>query len=312
VVLQGFSLRSRRDAAAVRFGSEVARVDAHGERGAGVPYTTSVTIDRNGGKRILVDGSPPASLDELRRLFPVLAFTPDRLAVVKGGPLVRRTYLDRMLGRVQPARASLPSDYASALAQRNAALRRAGAGLSSQDAIEPWTDAVARLGAELDEARAAVVGALAPRFAAFAARLGLAEAVLGYTRTEVTVESLAARLARDLERGTTGLGPHLADLELTAGERDLRAYGSQGEQRAAMLALLLAEAEALLDLRGEPPLLLLDDVLSELDEGRREALLAAVPAGSQVVVTATSPRALPARVRADLVVDVEPGRAVVR
>jgi DNA replication and repair protein RecF len=164
---------------------------------------------------------------------------------------------------------------------------------------------VAALGSELDLARAELAAALGPSFAGAAGELGLAAATLGYEGREVSVADLDARLERDLERGTTGLGPHLRDVEIRAGDRDLRGFGSQGEQRTAVLALLLAEAAVLTERRGSPPLLLLDDVLSELDAGRRRALLAGLPAGGQTLVSATSVDALPAGAPApDLVVTV--------
>ena len=98
------------------------------------------------------------------------------------------------------------------------------------------------------------------------------DASLGYDGEPPTIAALEARLDRDLERGATGLGPHLDDIAIRSGDRDLRTFGSQGEQRLAVLALLLAEAELIAERRGVPPLLLLDDVLSELDERRRRIL----------------------------------------
>jgi DNA replication and repair protein RecF len=309
---QGFSPRTRRDLRAIRFGSDAARVETSGRRGNGVPYRTQVTLGPAGVKQIELDGAPLPTADELRRHFPVLAFTPDRLAVVKGGPLIRRTYLDRMLGRLSPAQASVPVEYARALAQRNASLRRLREGATTREALRPWTTALARLGTELDDARSAAVSALAEPFAASAAELGLDDATLEYEARRLTVEELDARLERDLARGTTGAGPHLRDVRIAAGTRDLRSFGSQGEQRLAVLALLLAEARLHLADRGDPPLLLLDDVMSELDDTRRRALLTLVPAGCQTLVTATSDRSLPSGADVAAIVDVTPGRASVR
>ncbi|TMK54305.1 MAG: hypothetical protein E6G60_22290 [Actinobacteria bacterium] len=102
-----------------------------------------------------------------------------------------------------------------------------------------------------------------------------------------------AQLERDLDRGTTGVGPHLDDVQLLSGTRDLRSFGSQGEQRLTVLALLLAEAELIADRRGHPPLLLLDDVLSELDPDRRRALAQRVATTGQTLVTSTTASALP-------------------
>jgi DNA replication and repair protein RecF len=121
------------------------------------------------------------------------------------------------------------------------------------------------------------------------------------------VDELESRLDRDLERGATGAGPHLDDVEILAGDRDLRAFGSQGEQRLAVLALLLAEAEFVRVRRGSAPLLLLDDVLSELDPERRRILAGRLRAFGQTLITSTSSAALPAE--PDQLVEVEAGEA---
>src|SRR5439155_1021205 len=126
-----------------------------------------------------------------------------------------------------------------------------------------------------------------------AEQLGMPEAMLGYDAEPPSVEVLEARTERDLERGATGLGPHLDDIAVLSGDRDLRAFGSQGEQRLAVLALLLGEAELLEERRGVRPLLLLDDVLSELDPERRRVLADRLRAGGQALVTSASANALP-------------------
>jgi DNA replication and repair protein RecF len=268
---------------------------------------TEVTIVPGAGKELRLNGARAESAETLRARLAALVFVPDRLAVVKGGPAVRRAYLDRMLGRVFPSQALLPGEYGRALAQRNEALRRARAGASTRDAVAPWTERVAALGAELDESRARLVSLLAEGFARSAATLGLEPATLAYPPAPPSAAELEARLARDLERGTTSLGPHLRDVDLRAGDLELRAFGSQGEQRTAVLALVLAEAELLAERRGSPPLLLLDDVLSELDRSRRAALLDLLPPGGQAIVTATSVDAVPAGVEPALVVGVRRG-----
>jgi len=201
----------------------------------------------------------------------------------------------------------VPLDYAAALAQRNAALRRVAAGFSSREALAPWTQRVAELGLELAVSRRRVLELLRPGFAERAGELGLADVSLAYRGEPATQEALEARIDRDLERGSTGLGPHLDEIAVSAGERDLRSFGSQGEQRLAVLSLLLAEADLIDATRQIPPLLLLDDVLSELDPGRREILAARVGGRGQTVITTTSRAALPAEPAQ--VVEVRPGEA---
>jgi DNA replication and repair protein RecF len=199
----------------------------------------------------------------------------------------------------------LPADYGAAVAQRNAALRRTARDLSGREAIEPWSERVAALGAQLVAARLETIAQLEASFAARAGELGLARCSLGYEGEPPTLEKLAAALDRDLERGSTSLGPHLDDVVLLADGRDLRGYGSQGEQRLALLALLLAEAGTIADRTGVAPLLLLDDVLSELDPERRRLLADRVREVGQALVTATDAAMLPAA--PDQLLEVTPG-----
>ena len=301
---QGFSPRTRSDAQLIRFGERAGRVNVRGTR-AGVPLELEVTLASGEGKHARLNGATLRSAEQLRAEAATLVFTPDRLGVVKGGPAVRRAYFDRVAGRLAPARAGLSAEYGAAVGQRNAALRRIAAGFSGRDALEPWTARVVELGAELVTARQDALALLRLPFADHADGLGLTEADLRYDGEPPTREALDARVDADLARGATGLGPHLDDIVLSAGARELRTYGSQGEQRLALLALLLAEADLLADRRGTAPLLLLDDVLSELDPTRRRALADRVARAGQAVVTATDAAMLPGE--PDQLLDVSPG-----
>jgi DNA replication and repair protein RecF len=299
---QGFSPRTRSEGQLVRFGEEAALLALNVIRG-GVTHEIKVRLSTTAVKHAEVDGARLPSSELLRREFPALVFTPDRLAIVKAGPAARRAYFGRAAGRLYPGRAAVPQDYAAALAQRNAALKRIQLGLSKRDALAPWTERVAELGALLTALRRDTVAALAPGFAERAGELGLAGARLGYESAAPTVADHEARLDSDIARGTTGLGPHRDDILIAAGSRDLRSFGSQGEQRLAVLSLLLAEAELL----NREPLLLLDDVLSELDPGRRRVLAARIAELGQVVITATERSAFP--LEPAQVVEVTPGQA---
>lgn len=283
VATQAFSPRTRADRRVVQFDQQAARAAARGRAGS-TPFESEVTIRSTGPKSALLNGTT-TSTEELRRRLPVLAFVPDRLAVVKGGPVVRRTYFDRMLARVRPARGQDAGRYAAALAQRNAALRRVAASLAPPSSIEPWDSAVAELGTRLDAARAGLVETIAGPFYERCGHLGLAAATLTYEHEPLQEHALAAARDRDIHRGATTSGPHLRDIEIRCGGRELRGYGSQGQQRLAVLGLLLAEAELLAEERGLSPLLLLDDVLSELDGDRRRDLLASLALSTQTVLT---------------------------
>src|SRR5262249_34489266 len=154
-------------------------IDLEGDR-AGVTTTVEVTLGVNETKRVRLNGASLRSADALRTELATLVFTPDRLSVAKGGPAVRRAYFDRALGRLLPARATLPIEYGSAVGQRNAVLRRAGSGRSPVDAVDPWTTQVVRLGRELAAARTETVALLSGGFTAKAAELGLDGAILEY------------------------------------------------------------------------------------------------------------------------------------
>jgi DNA replication and repair protein RecF len=292
VATQGLSFRTRQDVQLIRRGAEEGASRVVGRRDT-VPLEAEVRLSSRDAKRIRLNGSQLASAEELRARVHTLVFTPDRLAVVKGGPAARRAYFDRVLTRALPARGDLAIAYGAALGQRNAALRRVAAGLSDRDALEPWTEQVVQLAAQLVDARRTLLGLLAPAFTERAGELGLDDARVSYEGEAPSREALDERLARDLERGSTGIGPHLDEIRISAGERELRMYGSQGEQRLAVLSLLLAEARLLTDQARIPPLLLLDDALSELDGDRRGLLSARLGTTGQTLVTATGAEALP-------------------
>lgn len=307
VATQGFSPRTRSDAQLIRFGRPAARVAIVGEH-ARAPAEIELTLRAGEAKRARLNGASLRAAEELRTRLPTLVFTPDRLVVVKGGPAARRSYFDRVLGRLYPGRAAAAVDYAAALAQRNGALRRIAAGVSARDSLDPWTQRVAELGRSLVDARRELLDLLAPPFAEVAAELRLESAGLRYDGEPVTGAELDRRAEQDLARGFTGAGPHLHDVAIAAGDRDLRSFGSQGEQRLAVLSLLLAEAELIAGRGGAPPLLLLDDVLSELDPARRDILARRIRrTEAQALLTATSASALPEP--PDGLVEVSPGRA---
>jgi DNA replication and repair protein RecF len=298
---QGFSPRARNDAQLVRFGETAGRVQLEGKRGD-VSVAVDVVLAAGDTRRIGLNGSTLKSAEELRSRLQTLVFTPDRLGVVKGGPATRRAYFDRTLGRLYPSRAQIPGEYAAAVGQRNAALRRVALGASSPDALAPWSERVLALGADLVEARQEALVLLSPSFEEAAERLGLASASLAYEGEVVSPEELESRLPRDLERGVTGVGPHLHEIRVEAAGRDLRSFGSQGEQRIAVLALVLGEAGVIAERSGAPPLVLLDDVLSELDGDRRRALAELISGSGQTVVTTAAAAALPGEPAQSLVV----------
>jgi DNA replication and repair protein RecF len=227
-------------------------------------------------------------------------FLPERLELVKGSPGARRAHLDQLVAALWPSRAGTRSAYSRALAQRNALVARVRAGAAGKAALDAWDAELARHGIRLMQDRSEAVDSLRPLFTELAASLGLpAEAELRYRPRSAAADAdgLAAELAErrqaDLERGFTAHGPHRDELQLLLAGASLRAYGSQGQQRAALLALLFAERSLLAERRARPPLMLLDDVMSELDAERRELLASLLRSGGQAVITNTEPEHVP-------------------
>ncbi|MDQ3409285.1 MAG: DNA replication and repair protein RecF [Actinomycetota bacterium] len=315
----GRSCRTANEREVLRFGAQAARAEVDLVDTEGTTHALKVGYAPGEVKRLLADGAPVERLLDVGFRPLVSVFLPDRLELVKGPPALRRAHLDQVVAAARPARAATRRAYARALAQRNALLARVRAGLVPRHALEAWDLELARHGIALRDDRAAVVADLVTPFATAAQQLGLhGELELRFRpRTRaVDPEALAAelgeRLDSDLERGFTGHGPHRDDLALLRDGRELRTYGSRGEQRLGLLALLLAEREVLGAARGRPPLLLLDDVMSELDSDRRTALVRRlVRDGGQSVITTTDVANVPGAEGADVIrVAVRDGAAV--
>jgi DNA replication and repair protein RecF len=302
------SCRTSNEREVVRSGEPVARVVAE-VGGDDVSHTLEVGFSpAQKEKLVKVDGAP---LDRSAAPPPrplVCVFLPDRLELVKGAPASRRSHLDQVVAALWPARAETRTAYSRALAQRNALVARVRAGASRADLLDAWDAELARHGAQLMADRARAVSSIAPVFSARAAELGLPDPVeVRYAPRSKAADAaglraeLIERRGADLERGFTTHGPHRDDLALLHGGRPLRTLGSQGQQRVGLLALLFAERDVL-GARGRPPLMLLDDVMSELDSTRRERLADLVRAGGQALITTTDVDHVPGASGADVTV----------
>ncbi len=294
----GRSPRTRNDRELVRFGAQAARVTVHLIDGSD-QHELTVAFGAGAGevqpaKRMSADGAPVERLLDVESRPLVSVFMPDRLELVKGPPAVRRAHLDQLIAAVSPVRAATRREYSRVLAQRNALLGRIRSGVASRTTLSTWDRELAAKALALQSDRREVAELLAEPFAERARTLGCAgEVRLEYrprsrARDEdAFVEELVQRLDGDLQRGFTGHGPHRDELALLRDGRELRVYGSQGEQRLALLALLLAERWVLGRERGRTPLMLLDDVMSELDAERRELLAAELASAGQSVIATT-------------------------
>ncbi|HXQ90048.1 MAG TPA: DNA replication and repair protein RecF [Acidimicrobiales bacterium] len=247
---------------------------------------------------------------ELAEALQITVFSPDDLHLVQDGPAGRRTYLDDVLVDRHARFETLVSEVERILRQRAAVLRQSGGRLNPDIAatLDVWDGRLAESGSQLAEARAALAEELAPRATAAYERLaGDPEPVsLVYRRSwsGELLDALEGARPDDVRRQATSVGPHRDDLEIAIGTRPSRTHASQGEQRSLALALRLATHELRRGSAPEPPVLLLDDVFSELDAGRSAALVALLPPGQVLLTTAVDP---PAIVTPTRVVDVEAG-----
>jgi DNA replication and repair protein RecF len=294
----GYPLRTRNERELVRFGQQATRVSVTVHDGSERHELTVGYGIREGDersvKRMSCDGASVERLLDVETRPLIGVFVPDRLELLKGSPAPRRAHLDRLVAALWPPRTATRHAYSRALAQRNALLAGIRAGRASRSTLPTWDSELARHAIALREDRERVVELLREPFAARATQLGVSgEAVMRYrprsraTDVEEFVAELRERLPAELERGYGAHGPHRDELLFLRDARELRSYGSQGELRLALLALLLAERTVLADRRGRTPLLLLDDVMSELDAQRRELLAHELACGGQSVIATT-------------------------
>jgi DNA replication and repair protein RecF len=331
------SYRAPTNAALVRHDTERAVIRA-AARTRGRDIEIAAEIRRTGGIRLLVNRVPLDRAREMESMLGAVLFSPEDLSLVKGGPEERRRYLDHAAARGRAAIAARRQELDRALKQRNGVLRAAQVNRRALRTLEVWDEQLARIGAAVVHNRLNVLEALRPHIHRRHGEVGVdaGEVELVYRAAwleneapapageeaaarlpgsggdddraaglEATLRAaLAASLDRDIERGVTSAGPHRDDLEIRLAGAEVRSFASQGEQRSIALALRLGERDLAADVLGEDPILLLDDVFSELDEGRRAQLGELIRSTGQAIVTTTS---LAGRSEGDRAYEVEAG-----
>jgi DNA replication and repair protein RecF len=313
LIARGESSRAGDDAEMIRWGAPLARVTLDAFRADDrtrleVSLFAPAAEVRRRPRRYTADGAPRRA-DDVVGTIAVVAFFPEDTELLASAPSARRRYLDAMVAQVDRSHRAETRAYANVLTQRNALLR---AGRDEEPVSETeiafWDSELVRLSASISLRREAAVRELRPAFRAAAAALGadpapdvayagqvpgstVAERAEGYRRL------IAEKRDRERWQATTLVGPHREDLAVATGERPLPTFASRGEQRSAVLALKLAEADWIRVRVGDPPIFLLDDVLSELDTAHREALCRALPDGAQALLTAAVLSSIPEPLR---------------
>ncbi len=298
------SFRRTPDAALIRSGEESAVIRGGFNDAAGT-VDIAVEIPSAGRRQVLVNGKRPGRLSDVALTAPVVAFLPDDLDVVKRGPTLRREYIDDLGGQLVPTVAADQREYEKALRQRNTLLRQEGRSTDAMT-LDVWDVRVAESGAKVMANRLRLLGRLKDRLTEAYRTVGGAPdeillPVYGSSWVDVgqiesgmepdfeefasaLLRALEERRGRDMEMRSTSAGPHRDDPGFRLDGRDVRVQASQGEQRSVALSLRIAAYQLLDQRHGRPPILLLDDVFSELDPGRADGVTELLPLG-QVFVT---------------------------
>jgi len=304
------SFRGAVDDALIRVGADTAIARATVEADDGREQLIEAAVQRAGRNRVQVNRQRVQRMSDLASVLHTTVFSPDDLELVKGGPTMRRGWLDAAVAARQPRNSSLRGDVERVLKQRNALLRGVHGRLDADAAftLDVWDTKLAELGDRLLAARTELLAEMATTLGSAYDAVSRESADVSAVYQSSWDGSLADALVRardsDVRRGVTTVGPHRDDVLLCIGGLPARTHASQGEQRSLALALRLA-ADGIVRAAGiAEPVLLLDDVFSELDPNRAAALLEALPAGQHILTTAAE---LPPGAQPDQVIRVHRG-----
>lgn len=307
----GKSHRTVQSAEMVSYGKENAQIGLRVKRHDG-PRHIQVMLQANKHKRISVSGVPIRRMSELMGHVQCVLFAPEDLQLIKGGPSLRRKYMDTALCQMSPAYFSSLMQYNAALSQRNALLKK---GIEEETVYDAYEQTMAHVGAKVLWHRQQFCAEIEPMAARLYSNIANGEPMRVMYRSQVPqgteqeiekalTEALKNARPADKRRYITGVGPHRDDLQIVIRDKEARSYASQGQQRTAVLALKLAEVARMQARSGHRPVLMLDDVLSELDLKRQQALTEYVE-GQVLLTTATKP---PEHLKAAKIFKVEQGK----
>jgi DNA replication and repair protein RecF len=308
------SFRGAPGEAMVRQGASCAVIRAEVDDGEDRAALIEAELRTTGRDRVLVNKQALKRSRDLLGTLRVSVFSPDDLALVKGGPAERRSYLDGALVACAPKHDATLSDLERVLRQRNALLKQAGGRLDADAAftLDVFDAKLVDIGERLGTARSSLIDRIEPIVAKAYDVVASAAASVTVVydapwRTSGLAERLAETRTEDVRRGVTTVGPHRDDLVLSIAGMPARTHASQGEQRSLSLALRLGAHELVTEFASSAPVLLLDDVFSELDPDRSIALLRALPEGQSLLTTAG---VLPQGLQPEQVVSVRDGKVI--
>lgn len=285
----GKSFRTTQDRELIKFDEEFTKIsltycDVFREN------NIEITILKDKKKQIKVNGVVIRRLSELIGRLNVVLFSPNELNLIKGGPHLRRRFLDIAISQLRPNYCHLLDRYAKTLEQRNNLLRKIKYENFSQETLFVWDEKLAEYGAEIIKYRIKYAGMISDYAKKIHSEICNDSLDIiykpKYSSKEELLNKLSADRLREIEQGCTLCGPHREDLDIFLSENDAKSFASQGQQRTAVLALKLAQAELIFNETGQMPVLLLDDMMSELDTGRRAYVAEKISKG-QVIITCT-------------------------
>ena len=291
------SFRGAKDADLIRFGESRALIESDFFC-AGRQQTSKIQLE--GKKTAWLNDIRQDSITAFAGIFTTVVFSPSHLGLVKDGPAGRRKFLDTSICQITPRYIGMIGQYQRILLQRNTLLKDISYASALLDMLDIWDEKLSALGGVIIRMRMEYTRRLQKEAEDIYKGISMERESFsldyrpfelpvqeGQTQREISsllLEKMMQNRSEDLRSGSTGIGPHRDDLEISINGRSVRSFGSQGQQRSSVLALKLAESRCIGDILGERPVILLDDVMSELDQNRREYLLNHLT-GSQIFIT---------------------------
>ena len=304
------SFRGVTDDTLIRNGASAAIIRATTINNTGRNQQIDVEIPVNGRNRVQINGQGLRRKADLHGIVPVTIFSPDDLELVKGSPAERRRWLDDSAASISKSHEALRTELERIVKQRNALLRSCAGKLGGDEThtLDVWDARLAQSGEQLRHRRQRLLAELTPQltkaYESVAGKPAAISAVYQPSWQGELAEALQQARSTDLRRAITTVGPHRDEIALHIGQAPARTHGSQGEQRSLVLAMRLATDALIRQSATTSPILLLDDVFSELDNRRAEALLHALPEGQRLLTTATE---IPAKANPDRLLKVTAG-----